>query len=332
MILSSAIRRLAAVAGVATAGLAGAALVPAPASPLPTVTVYKSPTCGCCTKWIAHLRSAGFTVVAHDTDDLNGVQSTFGVPFRLGSCHTAKVGKYVIEGHVPADLIQKLLTEQPRVVGPVPGGRVPLAGNAMGLLEGKVITVYSPKGGTGCTTVAVNLAIALHNEDTRVVIVDANLQFGDVAMFFNEQGKNTILEIAPRVDDLDPETVEEIMVKHEASGIHILAAPQRPEQAEKLSTQQFSAVVNYLRQMYSYVVVDTSSILTDIILAAVDLSDVVVLVTTQDIPAIKNARLFLDLLQTIQAELLCTNGELHRIPRRFARAHRPQPHFDGAVD
>ncbi len=178
------------------------------------------------------------------------------------------------------------------------GGR-PLSPASLTLLEGKVITVYSPKGGTGCTTLAVNLAIALHNEDTRVVLVDANLQFGDVAMFFNEQGKNTILEIAPRVDDLDPETVEEIMVKHEASGIHILAAPQRPEQAEKLTTAQFTAVVNYLRQMYSYVVIDTSSILTDIILSAVDLCDAIVLVTTQDIPAIKNARLFLDLLQTM---------------------------------
>lgn len=122
MILSSAIRRLAAAAGVVAAGLAAAALVPAPSSPLPTVTVYKSPTCGCCGKWIAHLRSAGFTVVAHDTDDLNGVQSALGVPFRLGSCHTAKVGNYVIEGHVPADLIQKLLTEHPPLVGlAVPG-------------------------------------------------------------------------------------------------------------------------------------------------------------------------------------------------------------------
>lgn len=122
MMVSSAMNRLAAVAGVAAAGLAAAALVRAPASPLPTVTVYKSPTCGCCTKWIAHLRAAGFTVVAHDTDDLKGVQGSFGVPFRLGSCHTAKVGNYVIEGHVPADVIQKLLTEQPRIAGlAVPG-------------------------------------------------------------------------------------------------------------------------------------------------------------------------------------------------------------------
>jgi pilus assembly protein CpaE len=168
-----------------------------------------------------------------------------------------------------------------------------------GVVQGKVVTVYSPKGGTGCTTLAVNLAIALHSEDTRVVLVDANLQYGDVAMFFNEQGKNSILDIAPRVDDLDPEIVEEIMIRHEASGVHILAAPQRPEQAEKVPVAQFSKILEYLRQLYSYVVIDTSSILTDPILAAVDASDAIVLVTTQDIPAIKNARLFLDLLQTM---------------------------------
>jgi pilus assembly protein CpaE len=64
--------------------------------------------------------------------------------------------------------------------------------------QGKIVTVYSPKGGTGCTTLAVNLAITLHNEDTRVALVDGNLQFGDVAAFVNEQGKNTIVDLAPR--------------------------------------------------------------------------------------------------------------------------------------
>ena len=184
----------------------------------------------------------------------------------------------------------------PAAAGARPGGI------SISMLEGKILTVYSPKGGTGCTTIAVNLAIALHNEDTRVVLVDANLQFGDVAMFFNEQGKNTILDIAPRVDDLDAETIQEIMIKHEASGVHILAAPQRPEQAEKLTTDQFGKVLNFLRQIYAYVVVDTSSLLNDIILSAIDQSDAVILVTTQDIPAIKNARLVLDLFQTMSVD------------------------------
>jgi pilus assembly protein CpaE len=167
------------------------------------------------------------------------------------------------------------------------------------LTQGKVITVYSPKGGTGCTTIAVNLALALHNEDTRTTLIDGNFQFGDVAVFINEQGKNTIIDLATRVNELDPEIVEGVMIKHAASGVHVLAAPSRPEYAEKVSSEQFAQLIDYLRQLYAYVVIDTTPALNDITLAAIDKSNVIVLVTTQDIPSIKNARLFLDLLQTI---------------------------------
>ena len=203
--------------------------------------------------------------------------------------------------------------------GPVaPHSTMGASVSALGLAQGKIVTVYSPKGGTGCTTLAVNLALTLHNEDTRAVLVDANLQFGDVAIFVNEQGKNTILDLAPRVDELDPDIVEEIMIKHEPSGINILAAPQRPEMAEKVTADQFGKVLNYLRRMYAYVVVDTTPILTDITLSAIDASDTIVLITTQDIPAIKNARLFLDLLQTMGIERERIVFTMNRFDKRIA--------------
>jgi pilus assembly protein CpaE len=169
----------------------------------------------------------------------------------------------------------------------------------VGGTQGKIIMVYSPKGGTGCTTVAVNLGVALCNEETHVVLVDANFQFGDVAIFLNEQGKNTVLDLAPRVDELDPDIVEEVMIKHAASGVHILASPSRPEYGEKVSPDQFSKLLSYLRQLYAYVVVDTSTDLNEVTLSVLDIADSVVLVTTQDIPSIKNDRLFLDLLLTL---------------------------------
>jgi pilus assembly protein CpaE len=183
--------------------------------------------------------------------------------------------------------------------------QLPPATSNLGMLsgysipKGKIVTVYSPKGGTGSTTIAVNLALTLNNEDTRVALVDGNLQYGDVAVFVNEQGKNTIIDLAPRAEELDPEIVEEVMLKHPASGLHILAAPSRPEYAEKVSSAQFSRVLEYLKQIYAYVVIDTPSLLTDVTLTAIDLSDLIVLVSTQDIPSIKNCRLFLDLSQTL---------------------------------
>jgi pilus assembly protein CpaE len=168
-----------------------------------------------------------------------------------------------------------------------------------GMVDGRIIMVYSPKGGTGVTTVAVNLAITLNNDETRVVLVDGNLQFGDVAVFLNEQGKNTILDLAPRSEELDPEVVEGVMIKHASSGLRVLAAPSRPEHADHVSSDQFSKLLKYLRQIYPYVVVDASHTLNDITLAALDVCDVLVLVVTQDIPAVKNVRLFLDLMNTI---------------------------------
>lgn len=88
----------------------------------PAVQVYKDPTCGCCALWVEHLRKAGFTATVTDVDDMNAVKTRHGVPRQARSCHTAVIGDYVVEGHVPAADVQRLLKQKPAVAGlAVPG-------------------------------------------------------------------------------------------------------------------------------------------------------------------------------------------------------------------
>jgi hypothetical protein len=106
---------------------AGAVLLLGPlsrarAQQLPPVTVYKSPACGCCGEWVKHIQANGFRVETREIADVAPIRRRYGVPDRLASCHTAVVGGYAIEGHVPANDIRRLLRERPRVIGlAVPG-------------------------------------------------------------------------------------------------------------------------------------------------------------------------------------------------------------------
>lgn len=106
---------------VLTLGVAAGVVVTAQSS-APTIVVYKTPTCGCCSKWVEHLKANGFTVMAQNRDDLTPIRRQHGVPQAVTSCHTALVGSYVVEGHVPAADVKKLLQEKPDVKGiSVPG-------------------------------------------------------------------------------------------------------------------------------------------------------------------------------------------------------------------
>jgi hypothetical protein len=105
-------------AALLAAGIAGRA----GATMLPEMLAYKSPTCGCCNDWVKHLRASGFTVKTVEVTDLRAIRQRFGVPDRLAACHTAVIGGYVVEGHVPASAVKRLLAEMPSVVGiSVPG-------------------------------------------------------------------------------------------------------------------------------------------------------------------------------------------------------------------
>ena len=112
------------IAGGAAAGLVAlmTACGPAENSAVAEVTVYQNPTCGCCKKWVRHLRDNGFKVTTHDVRDLRPIKAKHGVRPAIAACHTALVNGYVVEGHVPADVIKRLLIERPRVAGiAVPG-------------------------------------------------------------------------------------------------------------------------------------------------------------------------------------------------------------------
>jgi pilus assembly protein CpaE len=164
--------------------------------------------------------------------------------------------------------------------------------------EGKIITLYSAKGGVGCTTLATNLALALHTEETKVCVVDCNLQFGDVAVFFNIKPQHSVIELFEGAESLDPEFIASVAMSH-ASGVRVFLAPPSPEQADVVNAAQVKKTLEILRTIFAYVIVDTASALTEIALSVFDVSDKIVLITTPDIPAIKDARIFFDLIDAL---------------------------------
>lgn len=106
--------------GVALLGSLVSASFPMPSeasAPKPSITVFKDPNCGCCRSWVEHLRKHGFDVAVRDTSDLSGAKRTGRVPEQLHACHTAFVNGYVVEGHVPAADIQRMLRERPKIMG-----------------------------------------------------------------------------------------------------------------------------------------------------------------------------------------------------------------------
>ena len=164
---------------------------------------------------------------------------------------------------------------------------------------GKVLTFYSPKGGVGCTTIPTNIALGLDTEETPTVLVDGNLQFGDVSVFLNLQSKYSIVDLTSRMDEIDPEILEDVLLLHE-NGLRVLAAPPRPEMADEVNSDQIRTIIQFLRRHFAYVVVDTASTMDDTTLAILDTTDLLIAICTPDIPAIKDARHLFDLLHILE--------------------------------
>ena len=166
--------------------------------------------------------------------------------------------------------------------------------------EGRVVTVFAPKGGVGRTTLAVNFAVAAKNElNKRVVLIDGGLQFGDVGVLLNLNPKNqSMADLAREMAGGDLDTLDATLVDH-SSGIRVLMAPPSPEMAELITPDHLSRIVAALRQTHDLVVIDATASLGDSTLAFFDQSDTILTVLTLEITNIKNIRQFLALVDQL---------------------------------
>jgi pilus assembly protein CpaE len=164
---------------------------------------------------------------------------------------------------------------------------------------GRVVTVFSAKGGAGKTTVATNLAAALADKGTRsVCLVDLDLQFGDVAIVLQLFPENTIADAVPLGEELDPAALQTLLTQH-SPGLAAVIAPTDPSQAAEVTAPLVARLLELLRRQYDFVIVDTPPAFDDQVLAALDASDLVALVATLDIPALKNLKLTLETLDLL---------------------------------
>ena len=177
----------------------------------------------------------------------------------------------------------------------------PVVGEGSGE-DHQVIAVFSPKGGSGKTTLAVNLALALKREtNQRVALVDANLQFGDVGVLLNLNPKNRSVLDAVGGGEPDRDIVESVLVDH-STGIRVLLAPPAPEGADLVTAPYLRKMISYLRDTHDWVVVDLPSGLNDHTLGVLDAADQILVVAALEITTIKNVRLFLEVADQLDYE------------------------------
>jgi pilus assembly protein CpaE len=178
---------------------------------------------------------------------------------------------------------------------------------------GRVITVFSTKGGAGKSVLATNLGVILaQRADGPVALVDADLQFGDIAVMLKLAPQHTIVDAVGSFDRLDVGFLESLLATHQPSGLKVLPAPLEPAFADQIGAEQMNAIIRLLRTFCSYVVVDTPAYFNDVVLGLIEESDDVLLVAGMDIPNIKNVKIGLQTLRLLNTPM----NKIHLILNR----------------
>ena len=194
-----------------------------------------------------------------------------------------------------------------------------------------VVTVFSTKGGAGKSMIATNLGVALAKRSEKpVCLVDADLQFGDIAVMLKLSPQHTVVDAVSSIDRLDVTLLQNLLATHEASGLLILPAPLEPAFADQIGAAEMVQIVEVLRRFCSFVVVDTPAYFNDVVLGMIEISDDVLLVAGMDIPNIKNVKIRAPDAPTAQhADGEAPSGAE---PRQFegeARCHRGRTNAPG---
>lgn len=166
--------------------------------------------------------------------------------------------------------------------------------------QGQIITIMSAKGGSGKTVLSTNLALLLNRiPDTKVALVDADLQFGDVCLVLQLEPRFTMVNAAHELHQLDAELLDSLLTEH-PSGLKVLAAPLEPAFADDITTAGLMQMIDLLRENYDYVIVDTASLLDELILSLIEKSDHIMMLVDMDLPSVKNAKLALETLRLLK--------------------------------
>jgi pilus assembly protein CpaE len=164
---------------------------------------------------------------------------------------------------------------------------------------GRRVAIFSAKGGQGKTAIAVSLALTLRSAtEQRVVLVDADLRFGDANVLLDLTFGRSIVDLLPHIDQLDSHLLEQVLVKHN-SGLELLMRPERPELAETITARHIEQVLTVLPRLFDYVVVDCELSYDEKLLAVLDRADYIMLVLTPDLGAVRNTKHFLQLAETL---------------------------------
>ncbi len=169
---------------------------------------------------------------------------------------------------------------------------------------GRLVTIFSTKGGAGKSVIAVNLAVTLARRSERpVVLVDADLQFGDVAVMLKLAPQHTIVDAVNAIDKLDGPLLQSLLARHDPSGLLVMPAPLEPAFADQIGSSQMLRIIELLRQTSAFVIVDAPAYFNDVVLGLIEASDDVLLVAGMDIPNIKNVKIGLQTLRLLNIPL-----------------------------